>query len=407
MAVGLKPAQALLPVSGISLSATSAGIYNKKRDDVVLIHFSDFANIGAVFTKNAFAAAPVVVAKQNLITGKKHQFCLINAGNANAGMGNKGIKDTLETCIKLAELANCSPDSIVPFSTGVIGVDLPVDKINTSLSVLLESLDEKNWEMCSKAIMTTDTMPKGISKQIKLDNKTITITGIAKGSGMIRPDMATMLAFIGTDAAVEKEILDTILLDSVNKTFNRICVDGDTSTNDACVLIATGGSGNKSVSHKSDKNYSVLNKAINEICEYLAEAIVRDAEGASKFVTINVTRGVSKQECLDVAYTIARSPLVKTAFFASDPNWGRILAAVGYAGLDNLDLSRINIYINDYCIVRNGSRSTDYTEKGGSDVMKADEIQLDIDLGRGESMETVLTCDLSHEYVRINAEYRS
>jgi glutamate N-acetyltransferase / amino-acid N-acetyltransferase len=407
MVVGLESVHKLHPVAGISLSATSAGIYNVKRDDLALICFSKQATVSAVFTKNAFAAAPVVVARQNLASGVNHQYCLINAGNANAGMGDKGIQDTLDTCSKLAKLANCPADSIIPFSTGVIGMDFPVEKINSSIPRLLASLHGEKWGECAKAIMTTDTVSKGISRQIALNGKTVTVTGIAKGSGMIRPDMATMLAFIGTDAVVDKNLLDNILLESVNNTFNRICVDGDMSTNDACILIATGESGHARISNPQDDNYTSFMHVIEEVCEFLAKAIIRDGEGATKFVSINVSGGNSKQECLDVAYTIARSPLVKTAFFASDPNWGRILAAIGYAGLEKLDISGVNIYINELCIVRDGSRAGEYTEQTGIQAMTGEDITLNIELRRGAFEDTVWTCDLSHEYVRINAEYRS
>jgi glutamate N-acetyltransferase / amino-acid N-acetyltransferase len=407
MAVGLDPKNKLLPVAGILLSATSAGIYKKSRDDVVLIKFPGNSSVSAVFTKNSFAAAPVKVAQSHLRSNQHQQYCLINSGNANAGMGQKGILDTLNTCTKLAELTTCSVESILPFSTGVIGVDLPVDDIKKSIPGLIKLLEEENWDVCAKAILTTDTVSKGISKQCKLNGKTITITAIAKGSGMIRPDMATMLAFIGTDAEIEKSLLDKILLDVTNKSFNKICVDGDMSTNDACIIIATGESGIRILNNTDNENYNIFTEAISDVCIYLAKSIVRDGEGASKFVTIKICGGNSSQECLLVAYSIAKSPLVKTAIFASDPNWGRILAAIGYSGIFNLDVSIINIYINDYCIVKDGSRDKAYSEKVAAQLMLNDEINLTIELNRGDCQETVWTCDFSYDYVRINAEYRS
>jgi len=407
MAVNLKAADRLLPVPGIRLAAASAGIYARQRTDLALIEFSENASVSTVFTRNSFAAAPVTVCRHHKKQNKRSGYCLINAGNANAGTGTKGIENALATCRELARLATCSIESVLPFSTGVIGQDLPVDKINRTLPALLDGLTEDGWNQCAEAIITTDTATKGITKKIELDNREITITGIAKGSGMIRPDMATMLAFIGTDAVVDKSILDLILHNAVNASFNRICVDGDMSTNDACVLIASGESGNESVADEKSDKYRKLQDAISEVCIYLATAIVRDGEGASKFITVRVEGGKTRAECLDTAYAIATSPLVKTAFFASDPNWGRILAAVGRAGLADVDIYKIAIYLNDCCIVRNGSRAEDYTEEAGQAVMKMEEILLRIVLDRGRHWETVWTCDLSHEYVRINAEYRS
>ncbi|MGY8814522.1 MAG: bifunctional glutamate N-acetyltransferase/amino-acid acetyltransferase ArgJ [Gammaproteobacteria bacterium] len=407
MAVEAEPAVHLLPVAGISLSATCAGIYPTSRNDIVLIKTSLNSTVSAVFTKNNFAAAPVKISQLHLQTDQKQRFCLINAGNANAGMGDKGIYDAIQTCSRLAELTDCPTESVLPFSTGVIGVDLPVIKINESIPKLLKSLNEGNWALCASAILTTDTVTKGISTQVKLDDKTITITGIAKGSGMIRPDMATMLAFIGTDAAINKELLDKILNEVVNTSFNRICVDGDMSTNDACVVIATGKSQNCVINNIADKNYKKFKKALSFVCEFLAKSIVRDGEGATKFVSINVKGGRTSIECQQVAYSIAQSPLVKTALFASDPNWGRILASIGYAGIKKLNTSMIDIYLNKCCIVRNGSRAKEYTEQSGVKEMSKDEICLIIDLNRGSYEEIIWSCDLSYEYIRINAEYRT
>jgi glutamate N-acetyltransferase/amino-acid N-acetyltransferase len=406
VAVKLKPAAELLSVPGIRLSTTSAGIYARKRIDLALIEFDDNAAIAAVFTKNGFSAAPVTLARRHR-EHQSHRFCLINAGNANAGTGIQGIENALTTCRKLGELASCPTEAVLPFSTGVIGQDLPVEKIVQALPVLLETLSINNWNACAEAIITTDTLTKGISKTIELDGHAVTITGIAKGSGMIRPDMATMLAFIGTDAAIDNTVLDSLLNRAVGASFNRICVDGDMSTNDACVLIATGKSGHERITDVVSENGRKLQEAIIEVCIHLATAIVRDGEGASKFITVSVGGGKTTDECLDTAYAIATSPLVKTAFFASDPNWGRILAAIGRAGLAELDISKILIYLNDCCIVRNGARAEEYTESAGKKVMDEEDILLRIQLGRGGCQETVWTCDLSHEYVRINAEYRS
>lgn len=406
MSVRLKPAKNLLPVPGIRLASVSAGIYAKKRPDLALIEFAGDAAVSAVFTKNGFAAAPVIVARRHKIH-KGHRFCLINAGNANAATGAKGIEATLITCKKLAESAGCPVEMILPFSTGVIGQDLPVEKIIYSLPELLAGLSETNWMKCAETIITTDTITKGISRQLELDGKTVTITGIAKGSGMIRPDMATMLAYIGTDAVIDNKLLQQVLDIAVRASFNRICVDGDMSTNDACVLIATCKSGHKIISEIDDINLEKLQQVINDVCIYLATAIVRDGEGATKFISVKVERGVNSQECLDVAYAVATSPLIKTAFFASDPNWGRILAAIGRAGIKDLDISRISVYLNDCHIVHHGARAAAYTEEAGQKVMQDEEVILRIDLDRGAVEETVWTCDLSHEYVRINAEYRS
>ena len=406
MAVNLTPAANLIPVPGIRLATISAGIYARKRPDLALIEFAEDAAVSAVFTKNGFAAAPVMVARRH-INSEGHRFCLINAGNANAGTGTKGVDATLLTCARLAELAGCQIESVLPFSTGVIGQDLPVEKIVNSLPEVLAGLSEDNWMKCAGTIITTDTMTKGISRHLELDGKNVTITGIAKGSGMIRPDMATMLAYIGTDAAVDRSLLQQILERAVNSSFNRICVDGDMSTNDACVLIATGKAGHQLITKSTDKNLMKLQHAITDVCIYLATAIVRDGEGATKFISVRVERGKTSKECLDVAYAVATSPLIKTAFFASDPNWGRILAATGRAGVQHLDISRICVFLNDCRIVENGARASEYTEEAGQKVMQSDEIVLRIDLDRGSIEETIWTCDLSHEYVRINADYRS
>lgn len=406
MPVNLKSAENLLAVPGIRLASISAGIYRKVRDDLVLVEIAGDGAVSAVFTRNSFSAAPVTIAREH-VRHAFHRYCLINAGNANAGTGQKGINDALATCHKLAELGGCPVEAVLPFSTGVIGQDLPVEKISAALPGLIKGLAENNWDRAATAIITTDTVTKGISRQLELDGKRVTITGIAKGSGMIRPDMATMLAFVATDAAVERKVLDGMLENAVESSFNRICVDGDISTNDACVLMATGNSGHETISDTDSENYRKLQVAVTDVCTHLAMAVVRDGEGATKFITVHVENGRTSKECLDTAYAIATSPLVKTAFFASDPNWGRILAAVGRAGIVDMDIDAVSIYLNDCRIVCNGSRAPEYTEEAGQKVMDSDEIILRVVLGRGGYSETVWTCDLSHEYVRINAEYRS
>jgi len=359
----------------------------------------------AVFTQNAFCAAPVTVAREHL--GRQQPaYLLVNTGNANAGTGNAGIQDARQCCVALADSTGCSVQSVLPFSTGVIGEPLPVDKIRASLPAALDNLDEQGWDAAARGILTTDTVPKGASTTLELDGQTVTITGIAKGSGMIRPDMATMLAFIATDAAIEYEVLHDCLLSAVARSFNRITVDGDTSTNDACVLVATGKSMAPDID-SSGMNHDLFRAAVSDVCTRLAQAIVRDGEGATRFVTVAVDAGLNTRECLDVAYTIAQSPLVKTALFAGDPNWGRILAAVGRAGIIGLDLDNIQIYLDDVCIVRDGGRAPGYTEAAGQQVMDGKEITIRIVLNRGVCAEEIWTCDLSYGYVKINSEYRS
>ena len=405
MAVGLTQDTELFPVDGIRLATGCAGIKQYQKDDLAIIELCDGARTAAVFTRNAFCAAPVIIARKHLQNNQSRMF-IINSGNANAGTGQQGIDDANACCKSLASLAGCSADQILPFSTGVIGEPLPVDKIQSVLPTMHGELSSSSWQQAACAIMTTDTAPKAISKKIEMAGETITITGIAKGSGMIRPDMATMLAYIATDAAVSQSLLQTCLENATKKSFNRITVDGDTSTNDACMLVATGRSALPEITGQ-DNCYHQFFAAVTEVCEWLAQAIIRDGEGVTKFITVHVMQGQSEQEWLDVAYAIAHSPLVKTAFFASDPNWGRILAAVGRSGINDLDIHSVAIYLDDVCIVRNGERAEDYTEQAGQVVMDKDEIMIKVDLGRGQYAEKVWTTDLSHEYIRINAEYRT
>jgi len=395
----------LHPVSGFRLGTTSAGIKTPGRPDLVVMELSAGSTTAAVFTQNAFCAAPVRVAREHL-GQQQPAYLLVNAGNANAGTGEPGMRDARQCSESLAVLASCSTQAVLPFSTGVIGEPLPIDKIQAGLPSALQRLDENGWAAAATGILTTDTVPKGASKRILLDGKTVTITGIAKGAGMIRPDMATMLAFIATDAALEPDVLQDCLLAATEKSFNRITVDGDTSTNDACVLVATGHSGAPAIT-RNDENYNRFCAAVAEVCMQLAQAIVRDGEGATRFVTVAVDGGESTSECLQVAYTIAHSPLVKTALFAGDPNWGRILAAVGRAGVCELELDKIQIYLGDVCIVRDGGRAPGYTEAAGQQVMDKDEITIRVVLGRGDCSEEIWTCDLSYDYVKINAEYRT
>ena len=406
MAVGLNNISGLLPVKGVQVAACSADIYKTNRKDLALISFSSNSNYAAVFTQNAFCAAPVVIAKDHIQNGKS-AYCLINSGNANAGLGEQGIQASMDVCQHLANNADCSVESVLPFSTGVIAEPLPVDKIKKAIPVLLDNLKGDAWLDVADAIITTDTVAKGISKIIKLADGEITITGIAKGSGMIRPDMATMLAFIATDADIGENLVQSILTEAVDTSFNCINVDGDTSTNDACFLVATGESDVVEISSFDEGTGLLFRNALLEICIYLAQAIVRDGEGASKFITVSVTDGASAEESREVALTVANSPLVKTAFFASDPNWGRILAAIGRTTLPDIDIERISISLNDVKIVDSGKRAENYTEAEGQRVMQQEEITISISLGRGSAGAVIWTCDLSHEYVRINSEYRS
>ncbi len=408
MAVNLTAptADKLLPVAGVKLATVSAGIKKPGRQDVVLIELAEGSETAAVYTRNAFCAAPVILARQN----QKHtasRYLLINSGNANAGTGERGMQAAKQCCQAVADLTGVDASAVLPFSTGVIGQPLPVDKITAVLPEARDKLAEDNWMQAAQAIMTTDTVAKARSMQIELGGKTVTITGISKGSGMIRPDMATMLAYITTDAAVSQAVLKTMLHKAMNQTFNRITVDGDTSTNDACVLVATGQAGNKPVSNITSEEGERLLTALTDICRYLAQAIVRDGEGATKFIAIAVKQGQSQEECRMAAYAIAHSPLVKTALFASDPNWGRILAAVGRSGIDDLDVSTVSINIGDVCIVDRGQPAEDYTEEKGQAVMDESEIDITVWLGRGQAEDMVWTCDFSYDYVKINAEYRT
>ncbi|MEC9385370.1 MULTISPECIES: bifunctional glutamate N-acetyltransferase/amino-acid acetyltransferase ArgJ [unclassified Marinobacter] len=405
MAVGPGTLPDFFPVAGIKLGIASAGIKKPGRKDIVVFELAPETRVAGIFTRNQFCAAPVVLSRRHL-SQEVPRYLLINTGNANAGTGERGLADAAACCEALAKEAGISASQVLPFSTGVIGEPLPVAKIVSALPAALADTREDRWAEAASGIMTTDTRPKGASRQLDLDGHRVTISGISKGAGMIRPNMATMLGFIATDARLAPEVLQTLASELGEKSFNRITIDGDTSTNDACMLMASGQYGGPEITADSPL-LPVLRAALQEVYLELAHAIVRDGEGATKFVTIDVSGAANQQEALDVAYTVAHSPLVKTALFASDPNWGRILAAVGRAGVENLDLNALEIYLGDVCLVRNGGRADDYSEARGQAVMDQEEITIAIDLKRGTVRETVWTCDFSHDYVTINAEYRT
>lgn len=393
-------------VQGIRLGAIAAGIRKQGRLDLVLIEAAPGSACAAVFTRNQFCAAPVVLARRHLGESAP-RYLLINAGNANAGTGAAGLQAAEACCAAVAATADCAAHEVLPFSTGVIGEPLPVARITGAIDGLFAGLTADGWQQAATGIMTTDTVAKAVSKQVTIGDTVVTLNGIAKGAGMIHPDMATMLAFLATDAAVDGALLQRCLEEAVSDSFNAITIDGDTSTNDACVLLATGALTMAPINSEDDPRYAGLRQAVHEVCIALAQAVVRDGEGATRFITVEVGGGRDRDECRRVAYAIALSPLVKTAFFAGDPNWGRILAAVGRAGVEALDISGVSIHLDEVCIVRNGERAADYTEERGAGVMKKPEITVAVDLGRGAEQARVWTTDLSYDYVRINAEYRT
>lgn len=406
MAVGEVAFPEMHPVAGFALGTTEAGVRYPDRRDLVVMECVEGSTMGAVFTRNAFCAAPVTLCKEHL----KHQaprYLVTNTGNANAGTGLQGRKDGEAVCGALAELTQSSPQMILPFSTGVIGEPLPVEPIINGLPDALASLSEMGWEDAAYGIMTTDSVIKGASRQLEIGGVPLTITGISKGSGMIHPDMATMLAYIATDAVVDQELLQEMVSYVVGRTFNRVTVDGDTSTNDSFVVVATGQNGMHPLTDGDSDAAGQFVVALEAVALELAQLMVRDGEGASKFVTVQVDGARVEQEALEVAFTIAHSPLVKTALFASDPNWGRILAAVGRAGVEALNVELIDVWLGDVQIVESGGRATSYSEEAGQMVMDQEEITIRVDLARGSASETVWTCDLSHDYVKINAEYRT
>jgi glutamate N-acetyltransferase/amino-acid N-acetyltransferase len=400
-------ASELLPVAGVSLGIAEAGIKRPNRKDLLVMQLCDGARVAGVFTTNRFCAAPVIVAREHLAHADGIKALLINTGNANAGTGEQGMQDALTTCDALAGLLNCKPTQILPYSTGVIMEPLPVAKITAGLPGAVANMRADNWYDAAQAIMTTDIVAKAISKQVILDGVTITITGIAKGSGMIHPNMATMLGFIAIDAAIGQQQLQEMVREAANCSFNCITVDGDTSTNDALMLIATGQSRLVEVSTFDSTAYFTLLGAISEVAIYLAQAIVRDGEGATKFITVIVEGGKDADECKKIGYAIARSPLVKTAFFASDPNLGRILAAIGYAGVADLDVTALRLYLDEILVVENGGRATSYREEDGQRIMQQSDITVRVVLDRAVANATLWTCDFSYDYVKINASYRS
>lgn len=393
-------------VDGLLLGVASAGIRKAGRKDLLLMSLGKHANTAAVFTRNRFCAAPVVVARRHLAAGPARAL-LVNTGCANAGTGEAGIAAAIKTCESAAALLGCKPDEVLPFSTGVIMEPLPIETISAGLPECVASLSERNWMSAAEAIMTTDTVPKAASVRIHIAGEPVTVTGIAKGSGMIRPDMATMLAFVATDATVQPGLLRKMATHAAERSFNCVTVDGDMSTNDSFVLIATGQSAAPAVSGTDSPEFKALLDAITSVCIALAQALVRDGEGATKFITVDIEGGLSESECRRVAYSIAHSPLVKTAFFASDPNLGRILAAIGYAGIEDLDVGKVDLYLDDVLVVHNGGRAPSYREEDGQRVMRRPEIGVRVVLNRGAAAATVWTCDLSHAYVSINADYRS
>lgn len=406
MPVGGTSPLELKAISGVRIGTASAGISQTHRDDLTLFELGEQTRVAAVFTKNKFCAAPVTLAKKHLSLTTP-RYLLINSGNANAGLGDAGIQAAQLCCNKLAKAVGFKETQVLPFSTGVIGEPLPVEKLMGGLQTAVDTLSEKNWSKAAQAIMTTDTCEKGCSRSINLEGVEVTVTGIAKGSGMIKPDMATMLSYIATDMPISKALLEQMLKEAVDLSFNRITVDGDTSTNDAVVLMATAMADVAPLDATADPRYSLILSAIQEVCYFLAEAIVRDGEGATKLIKIQVEQAQSQHDAEEVAYTVAHSPLVKTAFFASDPNWGRILAAIGRADIERLDVENVSIYLADTCIVKNGQRYAGYTEEQGQQAMNQEEILVRICLAQGDYSATVLTCDLSYDYVKINAEYRS
>jgi glutamate N-acetyltransferase/amino-acid N-acetyltransferase len=403
MPVNLKAPTSLQAVKGISLSAVEANIRYQGRNDLVLIHIAKGATAAGVFTLNKFCAAPVTLCREHLAKNSSPEYLLINAGNANAGTGEKGLENAKQTCAILAEMSHLNVDDILPFSTGVIGEQLSVIPFATHLPKAVDALKEDNWLLAAEGIMTTDTVAKGVSQQIEVDGKTVTITGIAKGSGMIEPNMATLLAYIGCDAKIEVGLLQQILNEAVEDSFNAITVDADTSTNDSLMLLASAQSG----AEITATNRETFQQAINAVCQQLAQAVIRDAEGATKFVTIEVESAPNKQYAREVAYTIARSPLVKTALFASDPNWGRLLAAIGRSQVDDLDVSKVSLWLGKTQLLETGEPLDTYTEEKGQVEMDKEEITIRVVLNAGNAKACIWTSDLSHDYVTINAEYRS
>jgi glutamate N-acetyltransferase/amino-acid N-acetyltransferase len=397
----------LFPVAGVELGWAEAGIRKANRKDVLVVRIADGASVGGVFTRNRFCAAPVTVCREHLAAGAGVRALVVNTGNANAGTGEAGLRAARTTCEALAKLLGCGAAQVLPFSTGVIMEPLPVDRLLAGLPAAIDRLRAGHWLEAAEAIMTTDTQPKAVSRQVDLGGRTITVTGIAKGAGMIRPNMATMLGFVATDAAIAPALMPQLARVAADRSFNRITIDGDTSTNDSFVVVASGRGGAPQIDSASSPAYATVAGAIEAVALQLAQAIVRDAEGATKFIEVRVEQARSEEEAARIAYAVAHSPLVKTAFFASDPNLGRILAAVGYAGVDDLDTRLVQMHLDEVWVVSDGGRRAEYREEDGQRVMKRSEITIRLQLGRGAASTSVWTSDLSHDYVSINADYRS
>ncbi len=412
MAVNLPApvASELKPVAGLELGYAMAAIKKENRKDLLVVRLSEGATVAGVFTKNRFCAAPVQICRDNLAkvkaSGRSIRALMVNTGNANAGTGESGYRDAINTSTALAGLLGIAPEQVLPFSTGVILEPLPADRLIAGLPAAVADLKADNWLNAAEAIMTTDTTPKAASRTLQLDGKTVTVTGMCKGAGMIHPNMATMLGFMATDAAIPQDVLEGMLGYAVNRSFNCITVDGDTSTNDSLILMATG-KVDVGITGTASANYQALQDTVTDLAQELAQKIIRDGEGASKFITITVEKGASEEECRKIAYAIAHSPLVKTAFFASDPNLGRILAAIGYAGVEDLDVGKLELYLDDVLVAKDGGRNPAYREEDGQRVMNKPEILVRVVLARGDATATVWTCDLTHDYVSINADYRS
>ncbi|KFC72129.1 bifunctional glutamate N-acetyltransferase/amino-acid acetyltransferase ArgJ [Massilia sp. LC238] len=400
----------LKPVNGIEIGFAEAGIKKPNRKDLLVMKLAESATVAGVFTKNRFCAAPVQVSKANLAAvadgGKPIRALVVNTGNANAATGEQGLANAQATCAEVAKLLGLDAQQVLPFSTGVILEQLPIDRIVAGLPAAVSNLKADNWFNAAEAIMTTDTQPKAASRTVTIGGHLVTMTGISKGAGMIKPNMATMLGYLAIDARVAQPVLDELVKHAADHSFNSITIDGDTSTNDSFIIVATG-AGSLNIDAASGADYEALKEAVTDISRNLAQQIIRDGEGATKFMTITVEQGSSVEECRKIAYSIAHSPLVKTAFFASDPNLGRILAAIGYAGVDDLDTTKLDLYLDDVWVAKAGGRNPDYKEEDGQRVMKQAEITVRVTLGRGDATATVWTCDLSHDYVSINADYRS
>ncbi len=393
----------LLPVAGVSLGIAEAGIKRANRKDLLVMQLDEGATVAGVFTTNRFCAAPVTVAREHFAQGEGIRALVVNTGNANAGTGEQGMRDARATCAALAGLLGCKASQILPFSTGVIMEPLPVEKIAAGLPAAVANMRVDNWFDAAHAIMTTDIVAKAVSRRVQINGRAVTVTGISKGSGMIHPNMATMLGYIATDAAIAQPMLQQMVREAANRSFNCITVDGDTSTNDALMLIATGKSGVQI----NETERAAMQAAVTEVATVLAQAIVRDGEGATKFITIKAEGGRDEAECRKIGYAIAHSPLVKTAFFASDPNLGRILAAIGYAGVGDLDVAALRLYLDDVLVAEQGGRAASYREEDGQRVMKQSDITIRVVLDRGAASATLWTCDFSYDYVKINASYRS